>query len=240
MRTRSRLLTAGLLTLAFLVSCRAVSALHGLFEDKDLLLDARLLGVWRADSSAGSDRWVVARFDTTSKSYNLAIADPRTAAALARLDVARFVQDSLAVARNPGDRAARERRARDSVTISRLYSDAGGPRLFELALGRLGGALFADITPNPLNTGSHLGKDLLRPVHWFWQASFEGDRVRLIPLDDDWLGAALDSGRVAIAHEDFGDEVVLIAPTADLQRFVAEHAQDTLAFPPKRALTLRR
>ncbi len=242
MSTRSRLLAAGSLAVALLVSCRAISSLRGLFGPGDLLLDPRLAGTWRADSAPGADRWVVMRPDTTVKTYGLAITDARTAAALLRVDVPLLVvQDSATLNRLKRDATLRARRQRDSVTVFRLSSDAGGPRLFTLGLGRLGGELFADITPDPVTESSHLGRDLMEPVHWFWRVSLEADRLVLTPLDAEWLGTQLDSGRVVLAHEDLSDSrTVLTASTAELQRFVTQHAQDTLAFPPKGALTLRR
>ncbi len=243
MGTRTRLLAAAALATALLVSCRAIASLRGLFDPGDLVQEPRVVGTWRADTAPGADRWVVARLDSTDRTYDLAITDPRSAAALLRIDVPLLVtQDSAMLARLRRDPALRARRERDSVTVTRLYSDSGGPRLFTVGLGRLGGELFADITPNPVAAQrTHLGRDLMEPMHWFWRVSFAGERLVLTPLDEDWLGTQLDSGRVSLAHEDLGDaRAVLTAGTADLQRFVAAHALDTLAFPAKGALTLRR
>lgn len=232
-----------LCALALLVACRKLYSLHPLFADADLVLEPRLLGSWTLGSTESGERWVFLRIDSTSRSYTLAITDSATARVLPGIDISSLspVQDSATMARVRRDPSLRARRTRDSAAVDRLMSDSAGSRVFEARLGRLAGVLFLDIKAAPFYGESRFPHELLLPVHWFWRASLEADRLQVTPLDDDWLGRMIDSGTVRIAHERVdGSDLVLTAPPDELQRLIARYAQDTLAFPRKNAIQLRR
>jgi hypothetical protein len=230
-----------LCALALVVACRKLYSLHPLFADADAVLDPRLLGSWTLDSTESGARWVFLRIDSTSRSYTLALTDSATARVLPGIDISSLLQDSATMARVRRDPSLRARRTRDSAAVYRLMSDSAGSRVFEVRLGRLAGVLFLDIKAGPLYGDSRFPHELLLPVHWFWRASLQADRLQVTPLDDDWLGRMIDSGTVRIAHERVdGSDLVLTAPTDELQRLIARYAQDTLAFPRKNAIQLRR
>jgi len=66
--------------------------------------------------------------------------------------------------------------------------------------------------------------------------SDDGQTLSLIHLDDDWVTKEIESGRLAIAHQMVDDNsktAVLTADTADLQRLVLDHWNDSGAFDGK-------
>lgn len=231
-----------LAVLALAAACGHAWSIHPLFTDKELVFEPALLGAWREESATDADRWVLLRASDTSSSYILVLADSIVAAALVQTDLeALFAEDSAARKTLARDPAARARRERDSTLVAGLRSDARGPRWFDVRLGRLAASLFADIAPmTAFDSEPRLGRSLQVPAHWFWRVSLDGDRLRVVPLGEEWLGKKLDSGKVRLAHEKENDDVVLTAPTRDLQRLVAQVANDTLAFARKAERTLRR
>lgn len=193
------------------------------------------------DSAAPGQRWVFFSPDTTSRTYALALTDSATADLLVEIEFALvFGEDSTTLARLRRDPALRARRSRDSAFVE-SWSGRADSRLFHACLGRLAGRLYLDIGRVAFPDYTAPVGELLIPVHRFWQASLESGRLQLSPLNDEWLGAMIDSGTVSVAHERLGNGALLLtARTEELQRLVASFAQDTMAFPPKRAITLRR
>ena len=231
-----------LMVVALAAACGTVWSVHPLFSDDDLVFEPRLLATWIDVARPDGDRWLLVRTDTASRRYLLAVADSGHAAALSGVDFGILLEsDSASRARLERDPSARARRARDSVTVSGMRSDGGGPRFFWALLGRLDGTLFADLSPADIaDSTPHLGKSLMIPAHWFWKISLDGDRLRASPLNDDWLSKKIDSGKVRIAHEKENGDYILTAPSGALQRLVRQYARDTLAFPRKKEAVFRR
>lgn len=231
-----------LTVLVLAAACGRIWSIHPLFQKEQVVVEQALVGTWTDSANARGDRWVVLPGDDSSHAYLLAIADSALARRLQAVDFALLsVSDSEFNARARRDPAQRARRARDSATVRRLASDAGGPRAFELRLGRLDGVLFADISPASLDdTPPHLGRTLLIPAHWFWRMMLDDGRVRVTPLNEEWLSAKIDSGRVGIAHEKENDDLVLTGTTSELQALVSKYAHDSAAFPRNTEVVLRR
>jgi hypothetical protein len=101
-------------------------------------------------------------------------------------------------------------------------------------LGRLGGRLFLDLTPDesgPPPVRNELYNMHIVPAHTFWRVRIAGDELTLEPFSPDWLGGALKEGRLKIAHVRTGGRVILTASTAELQAFIRTYADDADAFP---------
>jgi len=208
-----------LAVLVLAAACGRVWSIHPLFQKEQLVVERALVGAWADSAKPRGDRWVVLPGDEPSHAWLLAIADSALARRLEAVDfVLLSASDSAFNARARRDPALRTRRARDSAAVRRLESDAGGPRVFELRLGRT----------------------LLIPAHWFWRVSLEGERVRVTPLNEEWLVAKIDSGRVGIAHEKENDDLVLTGTTSELQALVSKYARDSAAFPRKTEIVLTR
>jgi hypothetical protein len=56
------------------------------------------------------------------------------------------------------------------------------------------------------------------------------DTLVIRRFDPEWLTELFKENRIRIAHEIVEDQVVLTAPTEDLQSFVVKYAEDPNAF----------
>ena len=113
-------------------------------------------------------------------------------------------------------------------------------KALEVHLVKLGKGVFLDMFPEA-EEGEKPEPTLhdfhLIPAHSLWRIRMERDRMRLAMLDPDWLDKAIKH-EVALKHEELEGWLVLTAPTADLQAFIAKHATDKEAFAD--AFELRR
>jgi hypothetical protein len=101
---------------------------------------------------------------------------------------------------------------------------------FEARLLRLGSHTFLDTYPNSTSYENELFFAHLTPGHIFSRVSLEGESLKLTHMDVEWLGTMLEAGTVKIRHERFPDGIFLTAPTAELQAFFLEHADNADAF----------
>ena len=109
-------------------------------------------------------------------------------------------------------------------------------RTYIALLGRLGKALFLDMSV-PVREGE---EGHVIPTHTIWRVWLETDALRMVWLDDDWLGQMIEGKKITIAHFRRGDEIVLTAPTAELQALVKRFADDIAAFPdPERYFRMK-
>lgn len=134
-----------------------------------------------------------------------------------------------------------------SYSLLLLEDDEVTQSRFRGYLAKLGEHLFLDIQPVRTENPYSIHAFHYASMHTFYRIELEdegeGEVLRLAYLDDEWLARALDDGKVTLAHrrgdESRDHEVVLAAPTAELQKFVLRYAQDEEAFPPLDPLYLR-
>ncbi|HLY15584.1 MAG TPA: hypothetical protein VKR61_00100 [Bryobacteraceae bacterium] len=70
-------------------------------------------------------------------------------------------------------------------------------------------------------------------AHMFAKVSLQGDELLVALLDDDWLKKTVASGAApSSVSGESGGQIVLTAPTADLQRFITRHAVNPDAWDP--------
>ena len=105
---------------------------------------------------------------------------------------------------------------------------------FDVHLVRLGAYRFLDMTPHEDGL-QELVPDIYRMSliagHMILKVSQVEPALQMAFLDPDWLGKRLKARPAEIAHIMRGDtDVVLTAPTPDLQRFISQHAGDKEAF----------
>lgn len=117
-------------------------------------------------------------------------------------------------------------------------TEEGVPGKFEAHLVRLGEMLFLDLYPEEPDIKPNFYKIHLLPVHTFYRVWIdkENDVVRIAGMNPDWLKENLDQKKVTIAHERIEEDtgvgnIVLTAPTKDLQEFVVKHAADGFGEP---------
>jgi len=102
---------------------------------------------------------------------------------------------------------------------------------FEAHLVQLGSHRFLDFYPEELEfEDTFYGGHFLR-LHTFYRVSLEGNTLRLVGLDPEWMEDMIDQGKLQIDHvRDSRGEVLLTAPTKDLQKLVSKYADDPKAF----------
>jgi hypothetical protein len=105
----------------------------------------------------------------------------------------------------------------------RLISSEGKTTL-EGRLMKLGGYLFLDVTPNDQDS------DFIIPAHVFVKIELSGDIMRTALLNPDWVKKAVELKTLGLSFTVIGDNVVLTAPTKELQEFVLRHAGDESVF----------
>jgi hypothetical protein len=95
--------------------------------------------------------------------------------------------------------------------------------------GRLGDQMFVDLTSSQYGDLSAVG---IFPVHAFGRVRLSEGRLEIAMMDGEWLTKALASGEVVIAHERIDSEdVVLTAPTEELQQMMTTWSYHPAAFP---------
>lgn len=73
----------------------------------------------------------------------------------------------------------------------------------------------------------------MRQAHEFFKVVLEdeGRTLKLVQLDDSWIGRQIQDGKLTIDHEILeGKSAVLTASTPDLQRLVLDRVDDEDAF----------
>jgi len=111
--------------------------------------------------------------------------------------------------------------------------EKSGP--FDAHLLRLGARQFIDITPDPsgLNDANLIDayKAALIPGHMFAKVVQLSPALKIAFLDPKWIKDYLHDHPAEVAHYlDRHGEVMLTAPTRELQAFVTKHADDKNAF----------
>lgn len=104
----------------------------------------------------------------------------------------------------------------------RHNAGAAGPdsATFEVHMVDLKGMLFLDFYPKEPEVTTELCKVHMLPVHTFWTVRVEPGHVRLAMLSQDWLKRKVDAGELKIKHERVNEEIILTAPTAELQQMM--------------------
>jgi hypothetical protein len=103
------------------------------------------------------------------------------------------------------------------------------PITLEAQLGRISGLRFLDISGPPGQDSAASAQG--RGAHMFFRVWRKGNSLRLAGLDSDWVAQMLTSGKATLDYHRVDKEIVLTAPTADLQRFIVKYANDKEAFP---------
>ena len=110
---------------------------------------------------------------------------------------------------------------------------------FSAHLVQLSAHRFLDIYPDgdlPIDHG--FLKPHLVPAHTFWRLSLEGDTMRLVGLNMEWLEHELKNGAVSVTHSLWGDGndlILLTAQTSELQEFLVAQAENAEAFSQDRS-----
>jgi hypothetical protein len=109
--------------------------------------------------------------------------------------------------------------------------DGKSPASFVAHLTGLGGYRFLDLYPAEPAMGNDNYAFHFVPAHSIHRIWLEGDVLRTAMLNQDWLDSKIQQRELEISHTVVDGEMVLTAPTADLQRLVVKYAEDEGAFP---------
>lgn len=104
---------------------------------------------------------------------------------------------------------------------------------FEVNMVTLGGENFMDFFPadnEVLDNMNILLAIHLVPAHTFARFSLSGDTLTIWRFNPGWLDKLFEENRIRISHEKVLDQIVLTAPTEELQKFVTKYAGDPDAY----------
>jgi hypothetical protein len=226
------LLLAGLL---LLTGCVPVDSLNPLYTDKDLAFDESLLGSWVGpDKGEEGGLEILAREQDGKKSYLLVMTDKNKdlkifkktvyQARLVELNKHLFldvVQESFEPQSAPYFLQVKS--GKDGMTI-------------EPALLRLGEGAYLEFSSGAPDSGGKIAAHLRR-AHWVLKVVRKEKALQLDWIDDEVFRKAVQAGTVKLPSVLLGEgknkDVVITASTQELQKFVAEHADDKAFFNGK-------
>ena len=113
------------------------------------------------------------------------------------------------------------------------YKDEDEEATFEAYMVRLGENYFFDffnLTPKYEDTDAFPIAPLIR-THSFARVELKGNQMAVYFFDPTWLEGLVKQRKIRIKHETTTNgEIVLTAPTRDLQEFVKKYAREKEAF----------
>lgn len=187
-----------------------VKSLHPFYTDKDVLYKPEILGSWTSgDSAKGEDfaRWEIKRHMV----FNGIMKDDK-----------------------PG------------TGYDIVYTDKKGTYKFLATLFSLDNQLYLDFYLSEMDA-SGLAVGHLVMAHTLARVKIEKARVTISWYNEEWIMKLFNENRIRIAHErvpnnvDVKDpanyEVVLTAPTSELQKFILKYGNDPEAFKIKNGET---
>ena len=107
----------------------------------------------------------------------------------------------------------------------------GAATLYKVQLGKLGKWSFLDSYPGRKGDDHHLIS-----AHIISRISLDGDSLRIASLESEWLRQMIDGDNLTIGHVKIDGDIILTAPTEDLQGLALHFAADERAFPRSLAL----
>jgi len=236
MRSVKMLVPLSLVLLA--TACGPVEWLNPCFKEEDLVVEPALEGDWNGQDgtsvltfhAAGDQSYEL--LDTEIQADNAEPEKTRYQAHLVRLGDYFFL-DLLSEVRqvNPG-----------AYKLPLALAADGTP--FQPHLVKVGDGLYArlvqpqqdyDAAPDGGASEIHLIQ-----AHWIFRVWLDGNTLRLADLREEWFKEMADHGKIHIAFDRIDDNLVLTAPTAEVQSFLMRFGGNDLAFPESAALEFHR
>jgi hypothetical protein len=118
----------------------------------------------------------------------------------------------------------------DSVQNSNRYlmtqiSADGDTAQFYAALGKLDDHYFLDLSLRDLELGNTWAALHVVPVHTFSKITFDDSEMEISMFRESWLKKRIKQRHLRIKHEEKADgDILLTAPTEELQKFVIKYA----------------
>ena len=219
-----------LLFLAFLVGCEPVDSLNPLYNDSDPTFDEGLVGVWQAPEDDGAIIFTRTGYSHDGHSfegYSIVMKDKDGTTAQYEGHLVKIGgQPFLDVVPKQWDTHYA------SFPLHLTHSKEKGSDIVPRLL-RLGTASYLEFTDNiPVADAQIIAK--LRPAHWFFKVIRTDNKLRMEWMDDEKFEKAVEGGKIKVSNVLLRDEkhtnVVITAPIAELQKFIAEHQKDPALF----------
>src|SRR5260221_8456130 len=231
-------LLAVLAVVAFFIGCVPVDSLNPLYtDDKDVVSDESLLGVWVGSDNGKEGELEISAMSTLSApggkakdSYVLTMRDQNKddgrsksvtvySARLVDLGGRRFLDVMPETFEARSDSYPLQiKSGKSSMTIEPGLLRLGMAAYMEFAHGTPDGKLKAH----------------LRRAHWFIKVNKNGNKLQLDFADDDAFRKKVQSGAVRLPNALLGEgknkDVVITASTIELQKFVLAHVDDGTFF----------
>jgi hypothetical protein len=103
--------------------------------------------------------------------------------------------------------------------------------VFELYILKLGDYFYFDLYPHDdYESDNELGNMHLFPVHTFAKVDIKNNTINIKQFDLEFLEELIRQNKIKISHEKSGRNIILTAPTEELQKFVIKYADDENAF----------
>jgi hypothetical protein len=103
--------------------------------------------------------------------------------------------------------------------------------VFELYILKLGDYFYFDFYPHDdYESDNELENMHLFPVHTFAKVDIENNTINIKQFDLEFLEELIRQNKIKISHEKSGRNIILTAPTEELQKFVEKYADDENAF----------
>jgi hypothetical protein len=217
--------------LACLTGCMPVDSLNPLYTGKDTFFDESLLGTWIGPDNGEEGGLEFSRLNENGKeAYKLTMTDKKDSGECDRtVYYGHLVKlgDRLFMDVVPEKWEARN----DSYSLQVKSSKTGTglePRLL-----RLGMSAYLEFGDGSLENNGKIDAHLRR-AHWFIKITRNGNNLQLDLSDDDAFKKALEKGSTRLPNILLGPgknkDVLITATTAELQKFVSEHADDETFF----------
>lgn len=114
----------------------------------------------------------------------------------------------------------------------RKPSVSGDTARFQVFLVKLGKHYFLDIFPGKLNIRNDLLVTHLVAAHTFSRVWLGTDTLQMAMLDHDWVKKMIDARKLRVSHERLDEnQILLTAPTREIQKIVMKYAENKDAFP---------
>lgn len=111
---------------------------------------------------------------------------------------------------------------------------------FDLHHFSIGKNRFLDITASSPETKNDFYKFHLFPVHTIAKLALDRDEMQISLLDMHWFDEMLKRKKLSVKYERIEKQVILTAPTAELQKLVRRFANDSDAFPQSQSVLTRK
>ena len=111
---------------------------------------------------------------------------------------------------------------------------------FDLHHFSIGKNRFLDITASSPETKNDFYKFHLFPVHTIAKLTLDQDEMEISLLDMNWFDEMLKRKKLTVKFERIEKQVILTAPTAELQKLVRRFANDSDAFPNSQSVLTRK